>query len=259
MTSRRDFISLLGGAAATWPVAARGQRRRIPTIGFIGASTSSAWAAMDCCFCTAATRAWLARGANLNIEYRWSGGRRESLAEIAAEFVRINVDVIFAPVTLAALAAKEATSTIPIVFALVGEPVAVKLITSLARPGGNVTGTSNQSTDIGSKRLEILREVIPNLPRSATLANVANPATMIETCHVGAAAAALGSEGEHSRHQHPERDRGSPSRRLDRPSGGSTSRRCLSSFPTRIAALGLRRGETTDHAAGNERLPRLGA
>jgi putative tryptophan/tyrosine transport system substrate-binding protein len=192
---RREFLGALGGAAAAWPVALRAQNPRIPTIGFIGASTASAWAEWVAVFVRRLRELGWQEGVNVNIEYRWSGGRRERLAEIAAEFVRIKVDVIFAPVTLAALAAREATSTIPIVFALVGEPVAVKLVASLAQPGGNATGTSNQSTDIGSKRLDILREVVPNLRQLTILVNGANPANMIEVNRVRAVAQSIGIEG----------------------------------------------------------------
>ena len=192
---RREFITLLGGAAAQWPLAARAQQpRRVPTIGFMGASTPSAWSQLVVAFERQLhDLGWIA-GRTVAIEYRWSGGNRDRLIEIAAEFVKLKVDVIFAPVTLAVLAARQATSTIPIVFALVGDPVAIGLIASLARPGGNVTGTSNQSADIGTKRLDIMREVVPALRRLAILVNVGNPANVIEVGGVRAAAQTLGLE-----------------------------------------------------------------
>jgi putative ABC transport system substrate-binding protein len=148
---RRTFITLLGGAAAAWPLAARAQQpRKLPTIGFMGAATPSAWSDWVAVFVQRLRDLGWIEGRTVAIEYRWAEGRRDRLIEIAAEFVKIKVDVIFAPVTVAALAAREATSIIPIVFALVGEPVATGLVASLARPGGNVTGTSNQSTDLGA-------------------------------------------------------------------------------------------------------------
>jgi putative tryptophan/tyrosine transport system substrate-binding protein len=192
---RRTFITLLGGAAAAWPLAARAQQpRKLPTIGFMGAATPSAWSDWVAVFVQRLRDLGWIEGRTVAIEYRWAEGRRDRLIEIAAEFVKIKVDVIFAPVTVAALAAREATSIIPIVFALVGEPVATGLVASLARPGGNVTGTSNQSTDLGSKRLEILREVVPGLRRLAILVNVGNPANVIEVSRIRAVAEMLGLE-----------------------------------------------------------------
>jgi putative tryptophan/tyrosine transport system substrate-binding protein len=191
---RREFITLLGGAAA-WPLAARAQQTaKLPTIGFMGASTPSAWSRWVAAFeQQLRTRGWM-DGRTVAIEYRWAQGRPERLTEIALEFVRLKVDVIFAPVTAAALAARKETSTIPIVFALVGDPVGIGLIASLARPGGNVTGFSNQSTDLGSKRLDILREVVPRLRRLAILVNVGNPSNVREIAGVRAAAQTLGLE-----------------------------------------------------------------
>ena len=133
-------------------------------------------------------------GRNVAIEYRWGEGRDERFGEIAAEFVRLKVDVIVTSGTTQVLAAKQATSVIPIVFATAGEPVGTGLVTSLARPGGNVTGLSNQNFDTIGKRLELLHEVVPNLRGAAIIANVANPAVVLEIAQAQAAARALGLE-----------------------------------------------------------------
>jgi putative ABC transport system substrate-binding protein len=131
-------------------------------------------------------------GRNVSIEYRWAEGRTERYTEIAAEFVRLKVDVVFTYSTPAVLAAKQATSVIPIVFATASDPVGTGLVANLARPGGNVTGLSNQTGDLAAKRVELLREVVPRLARLAILANMANPAAVDEMRQAQAAARALG-------------------------------------------------------------------
>ena len=136
---------------------------------------------------------WI-EGRTVAIEYRWAEGRSERFAEIAAEFVRLKVDVIVTAGTAAVVAAKQATSVIPIVFAAAGDPVGTGLVASLARPGGNVTGLSNQSADLAGKRLELLREVVPGLRRLAIMANVGNPIGVLEMGEVQAAARTLGLE-----------------------------------------------------------------
>jgi putative ABC transport system substrate-binding protein len=138
-------------------------------------------------------RGWI-EGRTVTIEVRWADGRPERYAEIAAEFVRLNVDVILAGGTEATVAAKQATSTIPIVFPIAGDPVGSKLVSSLARPGGNVTGLSNLATDLAAKRLEILREAFPELRRLATMVNTDYSGGVTETGEIQAAAAALGLE-----------------------------------------------------------------
>ena len=146
-TERREFITLLGGAAAAWPLAARAQQAgKLPTIGFLGTSTPSAWGQWIAAFVQRLRELGWIEGRTVAIEYRWAEGRRERFAEIAAEFVRLKVDVIVTA-GRAALAAKQATSVIPIVFAAAGDPVGTGLVASLARPGGNVTGLSIQVTD----------------------------------------------------------------------------------------------------------------
>src|SRR4029078_6751406 len=176
----REFLGVLGSAAAGWPLASQAQPRKLPTIGFMGATTPAAWSDWVASFVKPLRELGWGEGHNVALEYRWADNNPDRLRDIAAEFAKLKVDVIFAPVTLAALAAKEVTTTIPIVFALVGDPVAVGLVSSLARPGGNITGTTNQSTDLGSKRLEIMREVIPRLQTLGILVHGRNPANLIE-------------------------------------------------------------------------------
>jgi putative tryptophan/tyrosine transport system substrate-binding protein len=155
---RREFISLLGGATVAWPLATRAQQpEKLPTIGFLGAATASAWGPWTGAFVQRLRELGWIEGHTIAIEYRWAEGRSERYVEIAAEFVRLKVDVIVTGGN-AAVAAKQATSVVPIVFVLAVDPVAMGLIASLARPGGNVTGLSNQQTDLPGKRLELLRE-----------------------------------------------------------------------------------------------------
>ena len=191
---RREFIALLGGAAA-WPVAARAQQPgKLRTIGFLGQSTRSAASEWVAAFVQRLRELGWMEGRTITIEYRWSEGREERFAEIAAELVRLKVDVILTSGTPEVLAAKQATSVIPIVFATAGDPVGNGLIASLARPGGNVTGMSLQSNDTAGKRLELLREVVPSLRRLAILANVGNPFSVLELGEAQAAARTLGLE-----------------------------------------------------------------
>jgi putative ABC transport system substrate-binding protein len=133
-------------------------------------------------------------GRTITIEYRWGEGREERFAQAAAEFVRLKVDVIVVSGTPAVMASMRATSTTPIVFATAGDPVGNRLVASLARPGGNVTGLSVQSSEIAGKRIELLREVVPGLRRLAILGNVGNPFTVLELGEVQAVAGALGLE-----------------------------------------------------------------
>jgi putative ABC transport system substrate-binding protein len=133
-------------------------------------------------------------GRDVAIEYRWAEGRNERFAEIAAEFIRLKVDVIVTYGTAPVIAAKQATSVIPIVFAAAGDPVGNGLVASLARPGGNVTGLSAQQTDSAGKRLELLREIVPGFRRLAILANAGSPIAMLDMAEVHAAARTLGLE-----------------------------------------------------------------
>ena len=158
-----------------WPLTARAQQSaRLPTIGFLGTATPSTWSQWIAAFEQRLRELGWIEGRTIAIEYRWAEGRDERYAEIAAEFVRLKVDVIVTR-ERAVLATKRATSIIPIVFALAWDPVGIGMVTSLARPGGNVTGLSIQSTDLAGKRLELLREVVPGLRRLAIMANAAIP------------------------------------------------------------------------------------
>jgi putative ABC transport system substrate-binding protein len=192
---RRDFITLLGGAAAAWPFAASAQQTgRVPTIGFLGSATPATQGQWVAAFVQRLRELGWVEGHNLTIDYRWAEGRSERFAEIAAEIVRLKVNVIVTVTTPAALAAKQATSLIPIVFAAAGDPVGTGLVASLARPGGNVTGLSNLISDTGGKKLQLLREIVPDLGRLAIMANVSNPAVVLELDDAQAAARTLGLE-----------------------------------------------------------------
>jgi putative ABC transport system substrate-binding protein len=184
---RRQFITLLGGAAAAWPLVAGAQQAgKLPTIGFLGAATASAWGAWTAAFGQRLRELGWTEGRTIAIEYRWAEGRPERYAEIAAEFVRRKVDVIVTAGS-AVPAVKQATSVIPIVFALAGDPVGAGLVASLA-------GLSNQQSDLASKRIELLRDVLPNLRRLAILANVGHPESVLEMDEVQAAARTFGIE-----------------------------------------------------------------
>ncbi len=190
---RRDFITLVSGMAFSWPLAASAQQAgKLPTIGFLG-SNASAWRPWTDAFVERLRELGWIEGRTIAIEYRWSEGRPERNAEIAAEFVRLNADIIVANGT-AVPPVEQATSTIPIVFPIAVDPVGGGLVASLARPGGNVTGLSVQQSDAASKRLELLREVIPRLRRLAIMTNVGNPQAVLEMGEVQAAARKLGIE-----------------------------------------------------------------
>jgi ABC-type uncharacterized transport system substrate-binding protein len=192
---RRDFLTLFGGAAAAWPLAARAQLPgKLPTIGFLGATTPSAMGQWTAAFMQRLRELGWIEGRTIAVDVRWAEGRSERLIEIATEFVRIKVDVIVTHSAAPVFAAMQATSVIPIVFAVANDPLGSGLVASLARPGGNVTGLSNQATDLAGKRLELLREVLPGLRRPAIMANVDAPAAVLEMGEVQAAARALGVE-----------------------------------------------------------------
>jgi putative ABC transport system substrate-binding protein len=189
---RREFIAAIGGAAA-WtairPRAARAQQPRLPTIGVLG-TDKAAWGPWIAAFDQRLRQLGWIDGRTVAIAYRWAEGRNERSAEIAAEFVRHKVDVILTTVLTAAIARQ--TTSIPIVATLLNDPVGSGLAASLARPGGNVTGLSIQSTDLAGKRLELVREVVPGLRQVAILTDVGYDAGMRETGEVEAAARALG-------------------------------------------------------------------
>jgi putative ABC transport system substrate-binding protein len=189
---RRAFILALGGAAA-WPLAARAQQQaKLPTIGFLGGNAASAQSQLTAAFTQRLHELGWIEGRTIAIQYRWAGGRSDRSAEIAAEFVRLKVDVIVTSGTPQILAAKRVTSVIPIVFASAGDPVGNGLVASLARPAGNITGLSIQGTDLAAKRLELLREIVPGLRRLAIMVDVDNPASVLEMGEIEAAAGTLG-------------------------------------------------------------------
>jgi putative ABC transport system substrate-binding protein len=193
-TNRRAFIAGLGTSAAWPPVVARGQQPgKLPTIGFLGPASASAMRPWAAAFVERLIELGWTEGRTVAMEYRWTDGHNERFPDVAAEFVRLKVDVIVTTGS-AVPAFKQATSVIPIVFAIANDPVGSGLVQSIARPGGNVTGLSILAADLGGKRLEILREVIPGLNRLATLGDVANSVTASETSQVQEAARTLGLE-----------------------------------------------------------------
>jgi ABC-type uncharacterized transport system substrate-binding protein len=188
-----NFFTLLGGAAVAWPMVAGAQQAsKLPTIGLLG-TDASAWTPWTAAFVERLRALGWVEGRTVAIEYRWSEARRERESEIAAEFVRLKVDVIVTA-GRAVTTVKQATADIPIVFAITNDPVGSGLVASLGRPGGNITGLSTQSPDLAGKRLELLREVAPVLRRLAIMANVSFPDAAVEMNDVEAAARALGLE-----------------------------------------------------------------
>jgi len=190
---RRDLITLFGGAAAAWPLAALAQQAgKLPTIGFLGAD-ASAFGPWTAAFVAHLRELGWIEGRTVAIEYRWSQGRTERYAEIAAEFVRLKVDVIVT-VGSAVPTVKQATAVIPIVFAVGIDPVGSGLVANLAKSGGNVTGLSLQAANLAGKRIEFVREVLPQLRRLAIIFNVGNDQTVLEMSETQAAARTLGLE-----------------------------------------------------------------
>jgi putative tryptophan/tyrosine transport system substrate-binding protein len=190
----RDFI-ILGGFSVAWPLATRAQQTaKLRTIGFLGAGRASGYGKLADAFATRMRELGWVEGSTIAINYRWAEGNAERLVDIATEFVRLKVDVIVTNGNVAIAAAKRATSQIPIVFAGAGDPVGGGLVASPARPGGNVTGMSLQEIDTAGKRLEMLREVIPNLRRLAIVANSSNSSSALELRGVQKAADTFGLE-----------------------------------------------------------------
>jgi len=191
---RRQFIAL-GAAAVGWPLAGFAQQAgKAPTIGFLGAASASVGGSWLDTFTRRLRELGWTKDGNLALEVRWADGRADRAAEIAAEFTRLKVDVIVTWATAPALAAKQTTSAIPIVFALATDPVGVGLVASLARPGGNATGLSAQNIHLAGERLELLRDTVPNLSRLAIMANAGISDTATEMREVQATAHRLGME-----------------------------------------------------------------
>jgi len=192
---RRDFITLLSGTAVTWSLGARAQQSaKLPLIGFLGQSAPSSENQRLTAFVQRLRELGWTEGRNIVIEVRWAQARPERAAEFAAEFVRLKADVIVTSGTPQVLAIKQVTSVVPIVFAVAGDPVGTGLVASLARPGGNITGLSVLATDLAGKRIELLREVVPNLRRLGIIGNAGNPLILQEMSEYRAAASMLGLE-----------------------------------------------------------------
>jgi len=192
---RREFVALLGSTALAWPIPARAQQGgKLAAIGLLGSGTAAAQSQWTAAFVQRLRELGWTEGRNVTIEYRWAEGRSERFAEFAAEFVRLKVDVILTHNTPPVIAAKQATSVIPIVFATAADPVDTGLVASLARPGSNVTGLSSQTTDLASKRIELLREVVPGLRQLAFLSQPDNPYVVFDMRQAESAARRLGLE-----------------------------------------------------------------
>ena len=201
---RRELLTLFGGAAAMWPVAPRAQQK-LPTIGFFGTTSPAAWRPWTAAFLQRLRELGWIEGRTVAIEYRWAEGREESFAAIAAEFVRLKVDVVVTAGTTVPVL-RQATSVIPIVFAISRDPLGEGSVKSLARPGGNATGLSTQIADVAGKRLELMRDVSPGVRKLAVLTEVGEPAAQLERSQVEAAARKLGVETVALEIRHPNED-----------------------------------------------------
>ena len=192
-SNRREFVTLLGGAAAAWPLAARAQQATMPVIGYLGAQPPAAFASRVTAFRQGLGETGYVEGRNVAIEFRWAEGQHDRLPALAAELVARRVAVIVAPGGApAAIAAKSVTTTIPIVFEMGADPIAMGLVASLNRPGGNLTGVSSLNVEVTPKRLEILREAIPTATVVAVLLNPTSPTADSQLRNLQEAARALG-------------------------------------------------------------------
>ena len=189
---RRDFITLVGGVGAGWPFAAHAQQPPQPVIGYLSGGTSKDFARLTAAFRQGLNDSGYVEGRNVAIEYRWAEGQYDQLPALAADLARRQITLIAATTTPAALAAKGATSTIPIVFSIGADPIAIGLVQSLSRPSGNITGVNNYLSGVGAKRLELLGELIPNNGAIGLLVNPNFPDAESQSSEVKEAARTLG-------------------------------------------------------------------
>jgi len=201
---RRDFITLLGGATAAWPLGARAQQAAMPVVGFLSAGSLDGWEPMMAGFQLGLKDMGYVAGQNVAIEYHWMEGRLDRAPAMVAELIRRQVAVIFAN-TPGNLAAKAATTTIPIVFTTGGDPVQMGLVASLSRPGGNVTGVTQMNAEVSPKRLALVHELLPTATTIAILVNPASPIAEPQVRELQTAARALGLQ-LHVLHASTERD-----------------------------------------------------
>ena len=195
MIRRREFITLLGGAAAAWPIAARAQQPAMPVVGFLSSLSATDASRITAAFYQGLNETGYIDGRNVAVEFRWADGQYDRLPAMAGELVQRKVAVIAAiSGTPAGLAAKSATTSIPIVFAIGGDPVAPGLVTNLSRPAGNVTGVTFFTSPLAAKRLGLLHDLVPKATTFAVLTNPDNPPSLLEGIEVPAAAKAFGQE-----------------------------------------------------------------